>query len=73
MPDVDNSIAAATFSSTLYQGNTRHYMGITSCHPKLIKEKFSMVTQHSLNRTARLSLLIPFRKGIKKGGVLSLH
>jgi len=54
MPDVDNSSAAATFSSTLYHGNTRrytrnHHIAILNFCPNKQTEWFSMLTQQSLN------------------------
>ena len=58
MPDVDNSSAAATFSSTLYHGNTwrytrNHYIAILNFCPNKQTKWFSMVTQQSLNKIVK--------------------
>ena len=57
IPDVGNSSAEATFSSTLYHGNTRRYtrnhFAILNFCPNKQTKWFSMVTQQSLNKIVK--------------------
>lgn len=61
MPDVDNSSAAATFSSTLYQENTRplHQKSL-HCHPKSLSPQANWMILHGDTTTFRPCSVISF-------------